>query len=228
MNRLSRASFAKLSSSAASDRQSVIQSPPLSRDGSAVYNVKQAAEKPESVQVTARIIRDARPLKPSLAVPSEGTPLELHRSQITIDHQKSSGKSPVKASPTKVEPTSPRPPSSSHSKDQGAVPRSSSESSWRSFGRRLSESRSGSAPRSLSAHSSESADDRREDRKEKKDSRTSKLFKRMSSISSMTRRTVQEDEHASTSLPSVLEPPPPVQVGDLNVQFPDTLVSAYA
>jgi hypothetical protein len=227
INRLSLASFAKLSNSTTPDRQSVMQSTPTPRDGPTVYNVKQAAEKPESVQVTARIIRDSRPLKPSLTMPSEGTPLDLHRSQITIDHQKSSGKSPVKGNQSKMEPTSPRPPSSSHSKDQGGVPRSSSESSWRSFGRRLSESKSGGAPRSLSAHSSESTEDRREDRKDKKDSRTSKLFKRMSSISSMTRKGHQEDEHASTSLPSVREPPPAVQVGDLNVQFPDTLVSLY-
>lgn len=226
VNRLSLASFSKLSHSNSStpNRESVLQLPPPSRDGPTVYNVKQAAEKPESVQVTARIIRDARPLKPSLQMPSEGTPLDLHRSQITIDHQKSAGKSPVGKSPVKMEPTSPRPPSSSHSKDQGGVPRSSSESSWRSFGRRLSESRSGSAPRSLSAHSSES-EDKREDRKEKKDSRTSKFFKRMSSVSSMSRKGHQEEEHASTSLPSVREPPPAVQVGDLNVQFPDTLVS---
>ncbi|KAF2273153.1 uncharacterized protein EI97DRAFT_461402 [Westerdykella ornata] len=229
VNRLSIASFANLSSTAVSDRASVLQSPSMSRENSpAIYNVRPTTEKPESVQVTARIVRDGRPLNPSLSMPTESTPLELHRSEITIDHQKSTRtKTPVSNPPT--EPTSPKAPSSSHSKDQVPIlPRSSSESSWRSFGRRLSESKSASTPRSLSAHSSESEGGKREDKKEKKDSRTSKLFKRMSSFPSITRKgqsgSLQEDEHTSRPLASLREPPPPVQVGDLNVQFPDTLL----
>jgi hypothetical protein len=227
-NRRSLASFATRSNSTTPDHQSVLQ--PTSPF--------QTTEKPESVQVTARIIRGGRPLKPSLAVPNEVTPLELHRSQITIDHQTTpqppvNTKSPVKTNYFRVEPPSPKP-SSSHSKDSQAsgVPRSSSEHSWRSFGRRKSESRSGSAARSLSAHSSES-EDRSDGRREKKESKTRKLFKRMSSISSMSRKgqgnlSVQEQEHASSTLPSLREPPPAVQVGDLNVQFPDTLVRYFA
>nr|GFD59412.1 hypothetical protein [Tanacetum cinerariifolium] len=73
-------------------------------------------------------------------------------------------------------------------------------------------------------------DEKRDDKKGKKDSRTSKLFKRMStSISTMPWKnsqsslTLPEQDMRSTSLSSLREPPPPVQVGDLNVQFPDTL-----
>jgi hypothetical protein len=234
LNRFSRASFAKLSSSTAPDRQSAVQFPPSReiRETPTAYNVKQTTEKPESVQVTARIVRDPQPLNPSLSMPTETTPLELQRSQITIDHQVSSppstsAKSPVKPTPSEVEPTSPRPPSSASKDPISPNPRSSSESSWRMFGRRLSESKSGSVPpRSLSAHSSESTDEKRDEKKEKKDSRTSKLFKRMSSISSMSSRKsgASKEEEASAPLPSVREPPPPVQIGDLNVQFPDTLL----
>jgi len=227
VKRLSRASFVTLPNATSPDRKSVLQPTPTER---AVYNVQQSPKKPESVQVTARIVRDRRTQKPTLTMPNENTPLELHQSPIIIDHQKSAGLIlSSKQSPSKVEPTSPRPPSSSHSKDQSAaLPRSSSESSWRSFGRRLSESRP--APRSHSTHSVDSAEERREEKKEKKDSRTSKMFKRMSSITSISRKNqgissmLPEEEHQSTSLPSLCEPPPAVQVGDLNVQFPDTLV----
>ncbi|KAF2111515.1 hypothetical protein BDV96DRAFT_184825 [Lophiotrema nucula] len=213
-----------------SNRDSTASPPPHSTQPP-VYNVQQSPKKPESVQVTARIVRDGRVQKPTLTMPTDSTPLELHHSPIIIDHQKSTRPSTSsRLSPTKVEPTSPRPPSSSHSREQSlnALPRSSSESSWRSFGRRLSESRP--PPRSQSTHSFESADEKREDKKEKKDSRTSKLFKRMSQMSSISRKnqgmsTISaEEEYHMAPLPSLREPPPAVQVGDLNVQFPDTLL----
>jgi hypothetical protein len=236
INRLNRASFVPVPSLATPDRKSVLQPPP-SRDGP-VFTVKQGSEKPDSVQVTARIVRNGPPPKPTLTMPTENTPLELQHSEITIDHQKSinSGprrsKSPVKAGAPKMEPTSPRPPSSAHSREQSssALPRSSSESSWRSFGRRLSESRSGAPPpRSQSTHSFESMDEKRDEKKDKKESRTSKMFKRMSSISSISRKNqavspISPDENQHFTLPSLREPPPAVQVGDLNVQFPDTLL----
>jgi hypothetical protein len=231
--RFSRASFiASKSSSPTPDNKPVLQPPPTHTELSkaSVYNVH-GSEKPESVQVTARIVRDPRVQKPNLTMPTDKTPLELHKSPIIIDHQKSTRpSSSSKPNPPKTEPLSPRPPSSSHTQDAGAaLPRSSSESSWRSFGRRMSESKGG-PPRSLSAHSLESSEEKVE-KKEKKDSRTSKLFKRMSSAASMSRKnsatsSVQEEPH--TSLPSLREPPPPVQVGDLNIQFPDTLVCSYS
>lgn len=203
----------------------------------AVYNVQQQYDKPESVQVTARIVRDPRTQKPNLAMPTGNSPLELHQSPIIIDHQRA----PVSLSSSKVnlsraEPTSPVPPSSPPSKDTNSgLPRSSSESSWRSLGRRMSEAKSPPAStsiRSQSANSLESNDDKREDKKDKKDSRTSRLFRRMSSsISAASRKgmsqsispTVKEEDYEA-GLPSFREPPPAVQVGDLNVQFPDTLL----
>jgi len=222
IQRLNRASFVPAPFTTTPDKKTVSQQPPKSVDQSA-YNVQQEPEKPDSVQVTARIIRDARVQKPALTMPTESTPLELHQSPIIIDHQKSTRPSSKssKQSPTKVEPASPL---SNH-------PRSSSESSWRSFGRRMSESKNGSLPRSHSSHSMESGEEKREEKKEKKDSRTTKLFKRMSTMSSITRKaqasstsSVQEEERHSSSLPSLREPPPALQVGDLNIQFPDTLL----
>ncbi|KAF1846921.1 uncharacterized protein K460DRAFT_329736 [Cucurbitaria berberidis CBS 394.84] len=185
-----------------------------------LYNVQRDAEKPESVQVTARIVRDERTKQPALAMPTENTPLDLHASPLIIDHQKPTWtpKSPTRGRP---EPVSPKAPSSSHSRDQSNS-RTSSDSTWKAFSRRMSESKS--------IHSQE-GDDKREDKKEKKESRTSKMFKRMSSsMSSMpwknssSNLNLPEHDGRSTSLASLREPPSPVHVGDLNIQFPDTLL----
>lgn len=185
-----------------------------------VYNVQRANEQPESVQVTARIVRDERTMKPMLAMPNESTPLDLHQSQLTIDHHKPKWTPP----PTRgrPEPTSPKAPSTSHSREQSIGPsRTSSESGWRGFGRRMSDSKS------IHSHDSDAI---REDKKEKKESRTSKMFKRMSSMSAMPWKNSSSNlilpEHSthSPSLASLREPPPAVHVGDLNIQFPDTLL----
>jgi hypothetical protein len=221
-------SFLSLSNQRTPDKKLALQPSPVITD-STVYNVQQG-QQTETVQVTARIVQDDRTKQPTLAMPTENTPLELHQSPLIIDHQKPAfvPKSPTRvktAPPTTMEPASPRAPSSAHSRDQGpALPRSSSESSWRSFGRRMSETKS--------IHSHDGDDEKREDKKGKKDSRTSKLFKRMSSSmstmpwkNSQSNLALSEQDMRSTSLSSLREPPPPVQVGDLNVQFPDTLVS---
>ncbi|CAO2655166.1 Nn.00g102300.m01.CDS01 [Neocucurbitaria sp. VM-36] len=185
-----------------------------------LYNVQRGAEKPESVQVTARIVRDERTKQPTLAMPTESTPLDLHASPLIIDHQKPTWtpRSPTRGRP---EPASPQAPSSSHSREQSNS-RTSSDSTWRAFSRRMSESKS--------IHSQE-GDDRRDEKKDKKESRTSKMFKRMSSSmsampwkNSSSNLTLPEHDIRSTSLASLREPPPPVHVGDLNIQFPDTLL----
>ncbi|OCL12205.1 hypothetical protein AOQ84DRAFT_161439 [Glonium stellatum] len=232
VKRFSRSSFAAMTG-ASPERQSVV--PP--QDGvHTVYNVQQQHDKPESVQVTARIVRDPRTQKPNLTMPTETSPLELHQSPIIIDHQKAPVPPSPKVNLPRAEPTSPVPPSSPPSRDTSSnLPRSSSESSWRSLGRRMSEARSPTSAisvRSQSVNSFDSNDDKREDKKDKKDSRTTRLFKRMSSsISAASRKgiaqamspTLKEEDHEA-SLPSLREPPPAVQVGDLNVQFPDTLL----
>ncbi|KAF2027438.1 hypothetical protein EK21DRAFT_71938 [Setomelanomma holmii] len=187
-----------------------------------VYNVQRANEQPESVQVTARIVRDERTRKPTLAMPNESTPLDLHKSPLIIDHQKPTW-SPQSPKRGRAEPASPKAPSTSHSQEQSNGPsRTSSESTWRTFGRRMSESKS------IHSHDGE---DKRDEKRDKKESRTSKMFKRMSSsMSSMpwknssSNLTLPENDMRSTSLASLREPPPPVHVGDLNIQFPDTLL----
>ncbi|EDU48390.1 conserved hypothetical protein [Pyrenophora tritici-repentis Pt-1C-BFP] len=160
---------------------------------------------------------------------AESTPLELHQSPLIIDHQVATF-TPMSPPRGRTEPTSPREVRSSHSREQSiAASRTSSESTWRNFGRRMSESKS--------VHSQE-GDEKRSEKKEKKEShsgkkssKTSKMFKRMSSsISSMpwknssSNLASSENDMRSTSLASLREPPPAVHVGDLNIQFPDTLL----
>lgn len=219
-SRLGGPAFLTSSASSTPDKKKKQQSDPVK---STAYNVR-GAEKPESVQVTARIIRDERTAKPTLAMPTENTPLELHQSPLIIDHQKPTWtpKSPTRGRPETASPRAP--PSSSHSREQSIAPsRTSSESTWRAFGRRMSETRS--------IHSHDGGDERGEDKKEKKerkDSRTSKMFKRMSSSmpwkSSSNNLGLPEQGLGSSSLFSLREPPSPVHVGDLNIQFPDTLL----
>ena len=162
-------------------------------------------------------------------MPTEATPLDLHQSPLIIDHQKPTfaPKSPtrVKTAPAAaMEPASPRLPSSSSRDQPTSLPRSSSESSWKSFGRRMSETKS--------LHSPDGEDEKRDDKKGKKDSRTTKLFKRMSSglglKGSQSSLSSPEQGVQSTHLSSLREPPPAVQVGEVNIQFPDTLVSLYS
>ncbi|KAL6151691.1 hypothetical protein ACJQWK_10204 [Exserohilum turcicum] len=205
-----------------SSSASMVDRRPTGPIKSTVYNVQQAPEKPESVQVTARIVRDERSMNPSLTMPTENTPLELHQSPLIIDHQKATPP-PKSPTPSKQDPPSSRDTSSSHSREQSLAPsRTSSESTWRAFGRRMSESKS-----SVHSHDGE---EKKEEKKEKKESRTTKMFKRMSSsMSSMPWKSsssslTTDNNMQSTSLASLREPPPPMHVGDLNVQFPDTLL----
>jgi hypothetical protein len=186
-----------------------------------VYNVQKGNAQPESVQVTARIVRDERSTKPTLAMPNGSTPLDLHQSPLIIDHQKATRR---QKSPTRGRAEAASPTATSHSREQSNGPsvRTSTDSGWKSFGRRMSESKS--------IHSHD-GDDKRDDKKDKKESRTSKMFKRMSSsMNSMPWKTssnnlsLPENDTRTTLLASLREPPPPVHVGDLNIQFPDTLL----
>jgi hypothetical protein len=222
VSRLGNPAFLK-SSSSTPEKRSAAPHQPIK---ATVYNVQQAHKQPESVQVTARIVRDERTKQPTLTMPSQNTPLDLHQSHLIIDHQKPkfTPRSPTRGR-GRTEPSSPKAPSTSHSREQSvAASRTSTESSWKPFARRMSES--------TSIHSYDS-EDRREDKKDKKESRTSKMFKRMSSSmsakpwknsNSNNNQTLPEHTIGSSSLAALREPPPSMHVGDLNIQFPDTLL----
>lgn len=209
-------------------------------DGSkAAYGSRQRGQRPDSVSVTARIIRDPRNESPDLRMPTQDTPLELHQSPITIEHQKpaltlASLNEPKIEAPQRSSssPNTSAPPSR-ESSSNALLPRTSSELTWKSFGRRMSEVKSPPPSQTTSTVSLDSHDDKNHDlSQDKRTSRTSRLFKRMSaSITSRGRgmgalspTLKEEDQEPANEAPSKRDPPPAIEVGDLNVQFPDTLL----
>ena len=102
---------------------------------------------------------------------------------------------------------------------------------------RSKSSRAGSEiefPRTLSDSSQSGVTSLDGTQDEKKDSRRSRLLKRMSSISTMSRRTIAHALSPSPKEAPILERQEPIQeapstsvdIGDVNVQFPDNLVSS--
>lgn len=240
--------------------------------------------RPESISVTARIVRDPKqPFPTMLDVgkdPSEYTPLDLKQSPLVIDHQKaittstketlqerrlsSSSKTttarerrssitvvkdlinqgrasfsehrrsitiePSVSSPSVMSPN--RPPST-HTNGSTGPHRALSISSRRSGSRSRDIGGSFSPPPTAGSSSSTN------DEKEKKSNRASRMLRRMSSSISSTRKslahtmspTVREESEAfvspsphssiSSAIPTTTTS---VNIGDVNVQFPDTLL----
>ena len=189
----------------------------------------------ESVSVTATIVRDATNQKPEIpSNPSEPVNMALHHSPLMVLHENASSassKTPKKTSKSKassVKSSSTTGPESK--KEMLASPRRESLISRRSSSSR----KSMDASRPLSPASSDgpaSVDGTSEDKKE---SRSSRLFKRMSLISAVSRRSiaqalgpsVKEEPIIERHEPAIPEATPmAVDLGELNIQFPDTLVS---
>lgn len=195
--------------------------------------------RPESISVTATIIRDPRKLTPAVRVdPSEPRALDLYESPLVVEHQ-------TAGSPTSSLPLKPprhkfgdsRSASSSDTERQSETTQTARRDSFAS--RRSTRSRRGSEvdqTRSLSDTSSNGMSGLDGIRLDKKESRKSRLFKRMSTISSASRRSivyafnspVKEapiDEHHEAPHDIHQASPATTNFGDVNIQFPDTLVS---
>ncbi|KAL1628077.1 hypothetical protein SLS56_006007 [Neofusicoccum ribis] len=232
-------------------KSSFISVPPLERPTSrgensgesiqAVYN-KDANNKTESVTVTARIIR--APQTPCQEL--EDSPLDLQQSPITIDRNKADDAPappsiviPAAAEEQTMSPKSgdvspsTQPSNANLESPAQALPRSSSESSWRSFGRRRSEAMSPPPmPRSQSVTSFDSTATE-EGEEKKKGNRASRLLKRMSNSLSSSKKSLNQmmsspvQEEPSEPIQPIQEKKesqPGIEIGDLNVQFPDTLL----
>lgn len=201
-----------------------------------VSNLSMGKSKSESLSVTARIVRDSlssnqQKSQPPLPTRLNSSHVELHKSHLTIQHNPNESQAvPLPAIPSiPMEAPSPTKSTSRPRSFQGALPRSSSESSWRQFRRRQSDTKATPPPSSSKSVSNSSFDDE-ERGEEKRASRTSRLFKRMSStISGSSRKGMtvlspvvreEEQEYSESTVPTSH-----AQIGDLNVQFPDTLVS---
>ncbi|KAL8718332.1 MAG: hypothetical protein Q9225_004511 [Loekoesia sp. 1 TL-2023] len=199
---------------------------------------KHGKARPESISVTARIVRGSKNKVPEVpGDPSKPGSIDLYPSPLTVEHQSMRPPSPLS-------PLKPPKPSYARSISSTSItqksdpilgPRRDSISS------RLSStpSRRGSEPElphSMSDSSINSLTNFDGTREEKKESRKSRLFKRMSNISAASRRSiasalspVRKDikeepivEHHEPSRETIR--PLAVEIGDVNIQFPDTLL----
>ena len=202
---------------------------------------KLGSTRPESVTVTATIIRDAKNKTPETPLnPSEPRAMDLHQSPLIVEHQPMG---PPPLSPLKP----PRPRyarySSARSGSSSSTDRKGDTSPTKSPTRRrdsFASIRSRSSrttsdaelPRTISDNAPSGATTPDMTKEEKRDSKRSRLMKRMSSISSMSRRSIAQALSPSPKESPIMEhhepvsetPPSSVDIGDVNVQFPDTLV----
>ena len=194
--------------------------------------------RPESVSVTATIVRDTKNKTPEMPVnPSEPRTMDLHQSPLLIEHQKMGPPplSPLKPPrPSYARYSSARSGSSSSTEQKVEIPQIARRDSFASILSRSS--RAGSEaelPRNLSDSSLNGTTNRDENKEDKKGSRRSRLVKRMSSISSMSRRSIANALSPGPKEAPIIErqepiaetPPKQIDMGDVNIQFPDTLVS---
>lgn len=195
----------------------------------------------ESISVTATIVRDSNRKMPDMPLNlSQPQNTALHKSPLVVEHQ-SMGPPPL----TPLKPPRPRYArySSARSGSSSSTdlkvdhPPSSRRGSFAS--KRSMSSRNGSdldLPRSASDKSINSVLGLDGLRDERKDSKRSRLLKRMSSLSSMSRRSIAQALSPGPKEASIMEHHEPVaaptassviDLGDLNIQFPDTLVKFY-
>ncbi|KAL4785586.1 hypothetical protein BJX76DRAFT_177679 [Aspergillus varians] len=185
-----------------------------------------AERTPDSVSVTARIIRDPSASQSEAGTGTEPRGLNLKASPLTVERgtPETPSRNPTpEPTPNKTELRSMSVSSAGSAKPPTvALPRSESRLSMSSRNDGYFLSRS---PSETSASSPE----------EKRESRTSRLFRRMSSITSPSRKNtinsknpaVKEEECVSSveeGPRNTLKLPAPVDIGEVNVQFPDTLL----
>jgi hypothetical protein len=178
-----------------------------------------------SVSVTARIVRDADISPGSSGVePSESDVLNLQASPLTVEHE-----------------TTEEPHSQVSTSERATRPQDRSTSMSSTGSSRPATSRPGSRPSPPSrSRTDETIQSVSSTSEEKKASRASRLMRRMSSLTSTSRRSiigalsspVKEEEYAPTftngsskalgsSSPRISEP---IDIGEVNVQFPETLL----
>ncbi|KAJ5121504.1 uncharacterized protein N7515_009465 [Penicillium bovifimosum] len=178
-----------------------------------------------SVSVTARIVRDADVSPGSSGVePSESDVLNLQASPLTVEHE-----------------TIEEPSSQVSATGRATRPQDRSTSISSNGSSRPASSRPGSRPAPPSrSRTDETIQSVSSTSEEKKSSRASRLMRRMSSLTSTSRRSiigalsspVKEEEYAPTftkgsgkalgsSSSQIAEP---IDIGEVNVQFPETLL----
>ncbi len=197
--------------------------------------------RPESVSVTATIIRDAsnRLLEKPMNL-SEPRNMNLHHSPLVVEHQTME---PKQQQPIELPLHSPlKPPRPRYGRQSTARSGSSSSTEQKNDYQPASRRSSVASKRSLSSRNGSDLDlprslsDGSINGEEKKDSKRNRLMKRMSSITSMSRRSFAQALNSSPKEASIMEQHEPVietkaatnvDLGDVNIQFPDTLVRLF-
>lgn len=190
----------------------------------------------DSISVTATIIRDPRN-KMSAVDPADPNIMDLCRSPLVVEHQ-SGRKSPTQPplKPPRSRFARPRSVSSSSTEHRSETPQTTRRDSLAS--KRSVTSGRGSEvdlPRSISDTSINGVNGHDGSKEEKKESRKSRLFKRMSGISSASRRSIVQALNPSMKEEPIVEhhetvfevPKVMAAFGDVNIQFPDTLVGTH-
>ncbi|KAI9827786.1 MAG: hypothetical protein M1832_004275 [Thelocarpon impressellum] len=191
----------------------------------------------ESISVKARIVKEPGQSYPRNVVTAPdvsdpSTPLELHESPLVIEHHRPTSQSQgsrlrsPKERPLSVLSSSFMPKSDPGSPTSTRRPSIASRNSTSSVSR--SEAKSPPASRKSSSSGLAGADEK----KEKKESTKSRIFRRMSSISSASRKslvhavspTLKEEETVVETATLVESRRGSVDVGEVNVQFPDSLL----
>ena len=206
----------KLASRSHPLRSASPDSPPHAEQGRASKK-----SRPGSISVTARILRGSNNKVPTVpADASEPVAQDLYQSPITIEHQRATLPSPRYGSRKGSD--TPSSPGSRNDSTPASPTKYDAVAS-----RKMSSSRHRNevgSPNHLIG-----VDERGQ---EKKESKRSRLLKRMSSISSSSRRsliqalspTLKGEESIAESESMVESVPAVVDIGDVNIQFPDTLV----
>lgn len=197
---------------------------------------KPGKSRPDSISVTARIVRDERNQTPEIPRNvSEPRVMNLHHSPLELEHKSAEVKSTSSKKPS-MKRHSTAPSVSSNSTDHRSEPISSPKRDSMASG--LNGSRRGSdieLLRSVSEVSLSGVNGGDGVKEEKKESRKSRLLKRMSNSMAASRRSiatalspppVREDSIAEQHEPIQELVPAPIKIGDVNIQFPDTLVGA--
>ncbi|KAE8392201.1 hypothetical protein BDV23DRAFT_181845 [Aspergillus alliaceus] len=185
------------------------------RDSQSSTSVKRT----NSVSVTARIVRDSN-TTPGEAEPSDNRVLNLHASPLTVERDDCGSPSPDSSAEPVTIKTEKRSMSTS-SAGSGNQPLAPAM--------RRSESRMSISSISENETALQPATDVPLSPEGKKESRTSRLLRRMSSITSSTRKSpfsslspVVKEE--SMPLDTGVEIAQAIDIGEVNVQFPDTLL----
>ena len=219
------------------------------------WNVQQdATANPDSVSVTARIVRPMMDESADFANQMDQT---FQQSDLVISHTRASetqGSAPqlprLDTNPTPQPPSRSTTPSMSPTFTRGSTDGSRQlHSAYRNMGRHKAALSPTTPiaddfppPPNHGIHTSTSLASNDENSVPKEGTRTSRFFKRMSNIGSKRRSAAQQSHgssspsdgaslivhNASLASKDRSDMPPAVIVGDLNVQFPDTLVSSLS